>query len=208
MRYCFVFVCQQGELELKALLLAASLRRFLSVEHELAAALPQPESQWGCPSERTLALLAGWGVRTLPITNPFGQDYPIGNKLACLQIETGADKIVFMDSDMLCMRKFQGERRFEEFEINVKPADLATFGSSKEHWQRAYSSCGLLLPTTRMLATVSGELMPPYFNAGLVAAHREADLAPAWIECARAIDADPSIPDKRPWLDQIALPVA
>ena len=98
MRYCFVFVCQQGELELKALLLAASLRRFLSVEHELAAALPQPESQWGCPSERTLALLAGWGVRTLPITNPFGQDYPIGNKLACRN-RNRRDKM-FLDSDM------------------------------------------------------------------------------------------------------------
>ena len=47
-RYCFVFVCQQGDLELKARLLAASLRHFLRCDFELVAALPTPDA--GCPS--------------------------------------------------------------------------------------------------------------------------------------------------------------
>ena len=37
---CFVFVCQQGELELKALLLALSLKRHLRFHAELVAAVP------------------------------------------------------------------------------------------------------------------------------------------------------------------------
>ena len=82
MKYCFVFVCQQGELEIKSALLAASLKHFLRCRHELVAALPEPEAVWGRPSDATLALLDQLGVRQVPINNPISPDYPIGNKLA------------------------------------------------------------------------------------------------------------------------------
>lgn len=44
---CFVFVCQQGELELKALLLALSLKRHLRFHAELVAAVPSGIAEWG-----------------------------------------------------------------------------------------------------------------------------------------------------------------
>ncbi|HEY6853265.1 MAG TPA: hypothetical protein VI139_03390, partial [Gemmatimonadales bacterium] len=69
MRYCFAFVCQAGELEPKALLLAASLRRHLRCEHELVAAIPQPESAWGKPGAATLDALRRMGVRFAAIEN-------------------------------------------------------------------------------------------------------------------------------------------
>jgi len=40
-KYCFVFVCQPGELEIKSMLLAASLRFQHGNEIELVAALPE-----------------------------------------------------------------------------------------------------------------------------------------------------------------------
>jgi hypothetical protein len=208
MSYCFVFICQQGELEVKSLLLAASLRRHLRCDHELVAAIPHPESTWGAPAPDTLALLQRLGVRTVPIENPIDPGYPIGNKLACLGVETTADKMVFLDSDMLCLRDFAGGSRFERSPVNVKPADLATFGADLQRWQSAYAAHGLTVPDSRVLSTVSGETMPPYFNAGFIAAHRDSGLAAEWIAAARAIEADPAVPDKRPWLDQVALPVA
>lgn len=208
MNYCFVFVCQAGELEVKSLLLAASLRRHLRCDYELVAAIPRPEAIWGTPSAATLALLHRLEARTAAIENPIDAGYPIGNKLACLGIETAAGKVVFLDSDMLCLREFEGGRRFERSQVNVKPADLATFGSDPARWRAAYGACGLEVPAQRVCATVSGETMPPYFNAGFVAALRASSLAAEWIACARILEGDPSVPDKRPWLDQIALPVA
>lgn len=207
LRYCFVFVCQQGELELKSLLLAASLKHHLRCDFELVAALPTPDAVWGRPSAATLDLLAELGVRLVPIENPIGVDYPIGNKLACLSIETSADKIVFLDSDILCLREFRHEARFDR-PFNAKPADYATFTADPVQWQRCYAAMGLSLPPDRMTATVSGQLMPPYFNAGVIAVHRTAGLGEAWIQAARAIDTDEGVINKRPWLDQIALPVA
>lgn len=208
MKYCFVFVCQRGELEIKALLLAASLRRHLKCEHELVAAFPGPAALWGAPSKETSASLADLGVKTLPIVNPIGPDYPIGNKLACLGIPTSADKVVFLDSDMLCLRDFEGDRRFAAHVVNAKAADLATFGSQPGRWEAAYASIGLEVPSDRVPASVSGEFMPPYFNAGFIAAHRNCGLAAEWPAVARRLDGDPNVPDKRPWLDQVALPVA
>ncbi len=184
MKYSFVFVCQQGELEIKSLLLAVSLKRYLRCDHELVVALPQPEALWGKPSDATLRLLESSGVRLVPIGNPIGRDYPIGNKLACLGIETTADKIVFLDSDMLCLREFHHARRFE-LAFNAKPADLRTFGSEPGEWSRVYAAFGLDVPAVPVLATVSGEAMPPYFNAGMIAVRRDAGLGSRWVECAR-----------------------
>lgn len=207
MRYCFVFVCQAGALEPQALLLAASLRRFLRCEHELVAALPQPEAVWGRPAATTLAGLAALGVRTAPIVNPIGPEYPIGNKLACLALPTAADKIVFLDSDMLCLREFRPPPRFA-IDFNAKPADLASWGGQADAWAAAYARAGLPPPRRRVKATVSGETMPPYFNAGMLAVRAGSGLGEAWAALARELDADPAVPDKRPWLDQIALPLA
>jgi len=90
----------------------------------------------------------------------------------------------------------------------AKPADLFTFGKEKHVWQRVYDCCKTPYPTARVLSSVSAELMLPYFNAGVVVADNTSSFASTWKACARLIDADDSIDNKRPWLDQIALPVA
>jgi hypothetical protein len=50
--------------------------------------------------------------------------------------------------------------------------------------------------------------MLPYFNAGVIAVQNGLNFAPVWEECCKLIDAEESITDKRPWLDQFALSVA
>ncbi len=189
------------------MLLAASLKRFLRCDYELVAALPHPEAQWGNPDSATLAAFDQLGVRIAHIANPIHPSYPIGNKLACLNIQTSADKLVFLDSDIICLRGFHHSQRFER-PINAKPADLRSFGSSHGEWKSVYAALNLSIPPCPVLATVSGASMSPYFNAGLVAVRRDIGFGDAWIACAQAIDADPGITNKRPWLDQIALPAA
>jgi hypothetical protein len=113
LKWSFVFVCQAGELEIKSMLLATSLQRFLRCNYELVAAIPQPTSQWGQISASTQALMQTLGVRSVPITNSIDLNYPIGNKVACLGIESSADKIVFLDSDILCLREFSPQNQRE-----------------------------------------------------------------------------------------------
>ena len=69
-RFAFVFVCQAGELEIKALLLAASLHRHLHGEFELVAAVPTPADIWGELSAPTRDQLQAFGATIAPIANP------------------------------------------------------------------------------------------------------------------------------------------
>jgi len=204
MKYCFVFVCQAGELEIKSMLLAASLKRYLRSEYECVAAIP---NQWGEISETTKVLLKFLGIRSVPITNSINHDYPIGNKVACLGIDTPAEKLVFLDSDILCLREFNPSQWFTA-PFSAKPADLATLTHDIPLWQRMYSLFNLAFPTWRVFSTVTEELMVPYFNAGVIVVQNNLGFAKMWEECCQIIDAQDSITKKRPWLDQFALPIA
>ena len=81
----FIFVCQSGELETKAALLAASIRAHYGTKPLLVAAVPQPEEEWGALQPDTIEFLERLNVRRLPIENPIGIHYPIGNKISCLE---------------------------------------------------------------------------------------------------------------------------
>ena len=206
-RYCFVFVCQAGELEIKALLLAASLKRFLRCDYELVAAVPSPAAVWGALSAATSKLLRALNVRIEAIENPIDSDYKIGNKLACLSIATNAHKIVFLDSDILCLREFYDDPLFAAA-VAAKPADLRTFSATADDWRPLYAAAQVAMPTLRLPTTVSNEFGPAYFNSGVIFADTGAGLGAAWIDCARAINAEPAMRPHRHYLDQVSLAIA
>jgi hypothetical protein len=207
LRYAFVFVCQAGELETKALLLAASLKRVLRCAHELIAAVPAPAETWGELAPDTRAQLHEFGVRIVPIENPVDPDYKIGNKLACIDVPTSADKIVFLDSDILCLRDF-GDPACLHVPFAAKPADLRTFAADGRAWVALYAAVNVELPRLRLPTTVSGEFGLAYFNSGVIFVDNGRKFGQAWIDCAHAIRGTPTMREQRHWLDQVSLPLA
>lgn len=213
MNYSIVFVCQQGELEIKSVLLATSLKRYLQADYECVAAIPEPAKRWGQVSPLTLTLLKQLGVRFAPITNRIADDYPIGNKVAALGIETTAPMRIFLDSDILCLREFDLDRLLPAFIENprailsIKPADLLSSAPDSTVWQQVYTSFSLPMPTWRVITSVSGDLIWPYFNAGVLAVHSDLDFASSWEKTCQILEATPTVSHKRPWLDQLALSV-
>jgi len=210
-RFCFVFVCRRGPLEARAVLLAASLRRFLpaSLGVDLVAALPTPETRFGCPDEATLRTLDELGVREAPVSNRIADDYPPGFKFDCLGVPTRAPTTILLDSDNLMLRSpDDDELAALERDVAAVPASLAH--ASEPEWKRIYARCGLPLPAVDMRLLQSADPSRPYFNTGLVASRQASRLAAAWTEVALRIDGDPQLPPavRRPWLDQLALPVA
>lgn len=204
--FAFVFVCQAGPLENKALLLAASLKRHLRCRHELIAAVPSPAERWGTLSPDTSSLLSELGCRIEPITNLISDDYPIGNKVSCLRIATTMDRLVFIDSDILLAQPFNDDPAFDQ-PFAAKVADLANVVELRQ-WKRAYAAMKQSVPPDRVCTSVDEALIPPYFNAGFIAVDPQRGLGELWLEACRKIDARWGIRLKRPHLDQIALPVA
>ena len=193
------FVCEPGRLEAQAVLLAASLRRH-HPSLTLVAGVPRALSAL---TERALDSLR---VERVPITNPVADDYPIGNKIAALGAGDTSGLRVFLDSDMLCLRALDFDL-LRSHPLAAKPADMATFGSDAL-WQCLYERFGLSPPSQRVVASIGGQMMYPYFNAGMVATTRASALSPLWAETCRAVDVMHDVNPRRPWLDQIALPLA
>lgn len=204
-----VFVIHGGPLEAKSAVLAASLRARLGFDRRvrIIAAVAMPEHCWGALSSSTEQLLARLEIECLPIENPFGADYPIGNKFAALELGGPDGHCLFLDSDMYC-RAAPDFAYLQRCEAALKPADLALVPKAASYWGRLYSLVGLALPEARVLASLSGDLMPPYFNAGFIWMRGAEEFAQQWRRIAHEIEATTDIDYKRPWLDQLALPVA
>lgn len=193
------FVCQPGRLAAQAALLAASLRdRHPRVQ--LVAALPDT-----LPPDVARAF-ATLEVATAAIVNPLAADYPIGNKVAALAAGQADGLRVFLDSDMLCLRQLDFGC-LAGHGLAAKPVDIRTFGDEAV-WRLLYARFGLPLPAARVVASVDHRLMVPYFNAGMLATTLAGPLAAVWADVCRAIDGMADINPRRPWLDQIGLPLA
>lgn len=207
MRYRFVFVCQGGEIEIKASLLAATLKRFLMSDYELVAAVPSG-GLVDQPSHQVLHYLQSLGVQIQAIKNPLEPTYLIGHKLACLALPNDVDKVIFLDSDILCLKDFYHQSRFEQYQLNAKLEDW--HHHDVQHWHSLYDGLGLSRPAIIHKSTVFGELMPLYFNAGWIAVDAQSSLhlANSWIEIANLVDTSIDIPRLRPNLDQLTLPLA
>lgn len=202
-----VFVCQKGELELKALLLAWSLRKTHGMTVNLIAACPEYKD-WSDLSALTFGALKELSVEVKKFTPTFGSDYPIGNKISALGLLPENAIGCFLDSDMLSLSHWNLEEALKNNESAAKPADLGTWGN-QDSWQKVYTAVDIALPVRRVRLTVSNQLSLPYFNAGFIATKAPQKLSLEWNKSALLLnDAELNLENKYPWLDQISLPIA
>jgi hypothetical protein len=186
-----------------AVLLAASLRLHFPRHIDLIAAHPTFFGELRPETKRALASL---DVVIVPICNPLGADFLIGHKLAALMLIGGPDLGLFLDTDMLAMGAPEP----------LPNSIAARVAGSNQHtaavWKYVYESFDLAVPTAGPATVISGETTAPYYNSGMISVpgYLAGRLVATWIETAARIDADPSVPlsSKRPWLDQLSLPIA
>ena len=202
-----VFVCQKGELELKALLLAWSLRATHGMAVHLIAACPEYKD-WSDLSALTLNAFKELSVEIKKFTPIFGSDYPIGNKISALGLLPANTMGCFLDSDMLSLSLWNLVDVLKNNDSAAKPADLGTWGD-QDSWQKVYGALEMKLPTRRVRLTVSNQLSLPYFNAGFIATKVPEKLSLEWNKSALLLNnAELNLENKYPWLDQISLPIA
>lgn len=219
--YAFVFVCQSGPLEIKALLLAASLKRFMRCDGEIIAVIPGPESVMGAPNPQTLDFFQRIGVRVAFVDNTlFQEDVPASrlraclyaNKIFCLGVETRAQKLIFLDSDMLFFRGFHGGERFS-IPFNAKLAGMDGVRPFVGRWDEIFAACGLSTPAIRLKVvddrTGECRCVPPYFNSGFVGIRSDlaSTLSASWLDCFKTLS-DPEVLGTSFLTEQVSLAVA
>ena len=214
-KFAVCFCIHAGELEMKALFLAASLRKHWPATIELVACVPtNPQlgglstavartlgalgvrrasvsntknAQFGGLSTAVARTLDALGVRLASVSNPIGADYPIANKMLCLDVPTDANRIIFLDSDILALANTAEQELDAIFGAGfvAKAADVASFDGDRFMWQSIYQACASTMPDFEVVTTTSRETIIPYFNAGVIAVDANSGFSHLWSDCAK-----------------------
>jgi hypothetical protein len=131
-----------------------------------------------------------------------GRPYRIENKINAIQM-VGTRRALLVDSDVMFLRPIP-----VDFIARRVPAAVPEHSSEYTFpWARMYGTLGLAQPVTKVLSG-SGHTCDPWFNAGFITAPNGEQLSSVWrMICEFLLRCD-WVPDRWPYLDQIALPLA
>jgi|GEM_PF-3309172 len=208
-----IYVIDPPALTIEAILLSASVRRHMP-HIDLIAYCPAEKADTLPPQLREYLAATNTRLELMPTEGVFSTRYKQGNKLiACVQPRPHTFTI-FLDTDTVIWQPFFAGDMVSAGMVSAAPEGRYTWGKPEGHWARAYGLFGMEVPEERVRLARTGTLSPPYFNAGVVAFPNAPvagfeSFADCWLKTARELDRpEHEIPSRRPWLDQIALPVA
>lgn len=210
-----LFVVDGKTLEAMSLVLVASIARHHDTKNAVRVVAYAPASAQLNPA--TLALYAACHVQVDPLPSAEGlwkRPYPHGNKLLAMAQPRPSQRSIFLDTDIVLQGPITDLAPASPDEVLAVPEGKPTWGKTGDAWERAYRFFGLQLPSRRVTLTRGRRrAFLPYFNAGFVAFSDQAlddqgrSFGQLWLDFARRFDWDCPVANKRPWLDQITLPL-
>lgn len=214
-RLTVFFIVEPPRFDLMACHLAASLREQFGDTVALVGYCPDTKIDTLSPD--VIEVLRRMGCEVLPfkVEGRFDPVYPHGNKLLATLEPRDTEFSAFFDSDILCLRPNVVENIIKEGHVSLTPAASMAWGNAQT-WDLIYAACGMEVPEERIrLMRQSGKRgRIPYFSSGLFTfpeQHRNAEgkrFPEVWMDIAQTLDANPEVPSRRPYLDQISLPLA
>jgi len=160
------FIAEPGELAIKALLLGYSLRQNTDTNQiELICLIPE-QSKYEVtiiPYLRKLKIKVETFNNQLLIAGKKRMPGDkISNKLYFLQRNRPYERVVFLDSDMVCLKKISRDMLIYNTPLAARLAGYANVSN----WDEIYKEFNLPMSTPLFTSTVDNKQTPPYFNAG------------------------------------------
>ena len=209
------FIVEPPEYELMACYLAASLREQFGPSVALVGYCPAPKLETVSTEVRTVLGRLNCDLRGFEVEGRFDPPYPHGNKILATLEPRDTEFSCFMDSDVLCIRPNRIENITRAGNVSLSKAASMNW-APQTIWDEIYATCDMPLPEERfrLMRQKRGEKRMPYFSSGLFSfpeQHRNAagkSFPQVWMEIAQRLDANPDLPKKRPYLDQMSMPLA
>lgn len=208
------FVVEAPSYQYMACYLAASIRECMPADVQLVGYCPEHRMADLDPAAVETLRRMRCEVRPMKTEGRFQPEYPHGNKLlACLE-PRDTDYSGFMDSDILMIRKNQVRNLVRKGHVSCSVA-ASMYWAPQTVWKKIYSAFGMEVPEDRvMLMRDKRKPMIPYFSSGFVVfpedyRTKEGQSFPQiWMNTAQTLDQIADLENKRPYLDQMTLPVA
>lgn len=214
-RLTIFFIVEPPEYQVMACYLAASLREQFGDSVALVGYCPAPKLDLVHEQVKVSLRKLGCEVRPFAVDGRFDPPYPHGNKILATMEPRDTEFSCFMDSDILCLRPNAVENIVADGKVSLTPAAWMGWGD-QDMWGVIYDSVGLPLPDERiqLMKQKKGAGKVPYFSSGLFSFPEHyrtpggKSFPQVWYDVAQTVDANPDIPQKRPYLDQMTLPLA
>ena len=209
------FIVEPPDYQQMACFLAASLREQFGDKVTLIGYCPDAKLDQVSLDVKELLHRMGCELRSFVVGERFNPSYPHGNKILATLEPRETEFSAFFDSDVLCLRPNSVDNLIKPLHVSLTPAASMIWGKS-EDWTIIYAACGMKVPEERirLMRQKGNRGRVPYFSSGLFTfpeQYRTAEgksFPQIWMEVAQTLDANPDIPGKRPYLDQISLPLA
>lgn len=208
------FIVEAPRYQYMACYLAASIRNMLPAEVELVGYCPEHKMDALDPAVVETLRRMRCDVRPMKTEGRFDPEYPHGNKLlACLEKRDTAFS-GFVDSDVLMIRPNDISNLVKDGHVSCSVA-ASMYWAPQKIWKTIYGTFDMKVPEERvMLMRDKRRPKIPYFSSGFVLfpeQHRSAEglsFPETWMDTAQRLDQVDSLEKKRPYLDQMTLPVA
>jgi hypothetical protein len=208
----FVYIVEPPEYQIYACSLLATIRSFFP--DTVAAIGYCPEHRMGelHPAVIRAHEMLGAEVRPMKTEGMWDEAYPHGNKILAAMQARDSDFSAFVDSDVLFLRSNRVENLCRPGHVSCSAAASMQW-AGQEVWDLIYGAFGMAIPEERIaLMRQPGPPVIPYFSSGLVVfseAEGPAGRFPdVWYETARRLDRVEELENRRPYLDQMTLPLA
>lgn len=194
--------------------LAASIKEQFDEPIALIGYCPSNKMEELDPKVRGVLEKLGVELRSFETAGRFNPEYPHGNKiLACLE-KRDTPYSGFVDSDVLFIRKNSIKNILSPGKISLTPA-ASIYWAPRSLWPTIYQEFDLEVPKDRIyLMRQNNRQKIPYFSSGFLTFPEQKlpdvgkRFPEIWMETAQRIDTIQSLEKKRPYLDQMSLPIA
>ena len=214
-RLTLYFIVEPPNYQVMACYLAASLRENFGDTVALVGYCPAQKLDLVHPEVKAALARMRCDLRPMLTEGRFTPAYPHGNKILATLEPRETEFSGFMDSDILTLRPNSVESIIKDGCVSLTPA--ASMGWGKQSvWPSIYAAADMPLPKERirLMKQTKGGGRLPYFSSGLFTFPEQyrtpegKSFPQVWMQMAQTLDRALDLPAKRPYLDQMSLPLA
>ena len=207
------YIVEPPDYEAMACYLLASIRTHFPADVRCVGYCPEHRLDELHPAVHIAHEKMGGEIRSFRTEGRFDPAYPHGNKILASMERRDTDWSAFVDSDVLFIRDNDVTNIAKPGHVSCSMA-ASMLWAEQSVWETIYGAVGMEIPEERYhLMRRSAEPVIPYFSAGLVV-FPEADTTgkgrfpDVWYETAQIVDKVETLEKRRPYLDQMTLPLA
>ena len=207
-----IYIVDLPEYQYMACYLLASIREHFPADVQVIGYCPEHKLADIDPAVIRAHELMRAEIRPMRTEGRWDPAYPHGNKILAALEPRDCAYSAFIDSDVLFLRPNTPQALISPGKVSCALATSMLWGEQSV-WDEIYGVFGMPVPEERVtLVRRSPGRVVPYFSSGLVVFPegpiKDRRFADVWYDTATEIDRKTDLPARRPYLDQMSLPLA